>query len=498
MGFARAQGASAVGGFGSASGVGHGFSPGQGAEVSFSPDDIQGLALWLDGALGVTINGAAYFYGPNSQYLSRTSFVTSPVTKFTACGWTTDLLQDGSYPGIFGIVGSGGDVFVIQQQASTNKVFCTIGGGSNFILTDADAGLTSGLHHLAVVYDGSLSAGNRAKIYIDGSLVASSINGTIPASVTSTTPDLKIGTTGTFYLTGFLEKWEYFTEPLDATAIASLYNAGVPIPYASMSAGQKTSMRSHYELGTSAGVSLVDSHGGLTLTNNNTVGSGLYLKTWADQSGGSRNATQSGPLSHEPVYDTSAINGRPAPIFDGLASQVTVPDDATLSPTTGLTLCLVAAIGTLPSTEVALVSKRNDQVSQSWALTLDKASGKMRFHVATASTTTAYGEATIPPDNSVRLIRVVYDGSLTGNANRLKIFVGGVQETLSFSGTIPATMPDSTEGVIIGAQKTSNALDLFAPFRAAEVVIYPSAVSSGNGTLLDRYFSAKYGSLVIA
>lgn len=44
-----------------------------------------------------------------------------------------------------------------------------------------------------------------------------------------------------------------------------------------------------------------------------------------------------------------------------------------------------------------------------------------------------------------------YDGGLTGNANRSKVFLDAAQETLAFSGTIPATIPDAaTEEFVIG------------------------------------------------
>lgn len=39
-------------------------------------------------------------------------------------------------------------------------------------------------------------------------------------------------------------------------------------------------------------------------------------------------------------------------------------------------------------------------------------------------------------------IAMVFDGTLTGNANRLKIYVDGAQKTLSFTGTIPSVTYD--------------------------------------------------------
>lgn len=47
---------------------------------------------------------------------------------------------------------------------------------------------------------------------------------------------------------------------------------------------------------------------------------------------------------------------------------------------------------------------------------------------------------------------MVYDGTQTGNANRLKFYFNGVQKTLTFSGTIPATTSSSIASLDIGYQ----------------------------------------------
>lgn len=45
-------------------------------------------------------------------------------------------------------------------------------------------------------------------------------------------------------------------------------------------------------------------------------------------------------------------------------------------------------------------------------------------------------------DNTWQHLAVVFDGTLSGNANRLKLFLDGRQMTLNFTGTIPATTQD--------------------------------------------------------
>lgn len=40
-------------------------------------------------------------------------------------------------------------------------------------------------------------------------------------------------------------------------------------------------------------------------------------------------------------------------------------------------------------------------------------------------------------------LALIYDGVLTGNSNRLKLYVNGVQKTLTFAGTVPASLQNS-------------------------------------------------------
>lgn len=51
---------------------------------------------------------------------------------------------------------------------------------------------------------------------------------------------------------------------------------------------------------------------------------------------------------------------------------------------------------------------------------------------------TSYGGVAAPISTGIMHVVLVFDGALTGNENRLKGYINGVQQTLSFTGTIPA------------------------------------------------------------
>lgn len=53
-------------------------------------------------------------------------------------------------------------------------------------------------------------------------------------------------------------------------------------------------------------------------------------------------------------------------------------------------------------------------------------------------------------DTSWHHVALVFDGTQSGNANRLKGFVDGIQQTLSFSGTVPALTPAMVTSFVVG------------------------------------------------
>jgi len=74
------------------------------------------------------------------------------------------------------------------------------------------------------------------------------------------------------------------------------------------------------------------------------------------------------------------------------------------------------------------------------------ASGTMNFYVKTAGTLTvgSFEIGSVVSDGETFHVRWEYDGSGAANADRLKLWVNGTARTLSFTGTIPASIPDLT------------------------------------------------------
>lgn len=94
-----------------------------------------------------------------------------------------------------------------------------------------------------------------------------------------------------------------------------------------------------------------------------------------------------------------------------------------------------------------------------------------------------YGRFTLSGNISVGtnyLISIVYNGSGSTNADKLKIYVNGVEKTLTFAGTIPGTIPAiSSTPLYIGNTSASHR-------GVMDEIAIMSVALSGNA-VLDRY-----------
>ena len=71
-------------------------------------------------------------------------------------------------------------------------------------------------------------------------------------------------------------------------------------------------------------------------------------------------------------------------------------------------------------------------------------------------------------------ITVVYDGTITGNENRLKVFLNNTQETLTFTGTIPATTATLSNSFFIN----NDGFATGGSSKISEVAVFDYALSS--------------------
>jgi len=187
---------------------------------------------------------------------------------------------------------------------------------------------------------------------------------------------------------------------------------------------------------------------------------------------------------NQPPYNTvdATANNRPTiGNFDGSADCLR---NLTANPIAGRTQCTAF-----------LVAQINPVIGQ---LIISGASTPMAIQVLSNtmyvySSGSNYGQLTYSSTAWV-IVELVYDGTQTGNANRLKLFINGTQQTLTFSGTIPAILAASTT-FFMGALNDAAAV----PFagKIAQYLVVNSADTVDVNPRMRRYLGAKFGITVV-
>jgi hypothetical protein len=76
----------------------------------------------------------------------------------------------------------------------------------------------------------------------------------------------------------------------------------------------------------------------------------------------------------------------------------------------------------------------------------------VRIQIGTGSLGYGYTTGNIISTDTWYHVAMVFDGSKTGNANRLKFYLNGVQQPLTYSGTLPSTTCSNSAVVTVGAE----------------------------------------------
>jgi hypothetical protein len=118
----------------------------------------------------------------------------------------------------------------------------------------------------------------------------------------------------------------------------------------------------------------------------------------------------------------------------------------------------------------------------------DTSSDEIRVCIASSLTDncTIYGlttDANITA-NAWNNIQVVYEGTQSSDATRLKLYINGLEKTLAFTGTIPSTLQTSTEELEVGGDLD---LGVYTHVLIDEVILWNRALSASE-------LKANYGS----
>lgn len=211
-----------------------------------------------------------------------------------------------------------------------------------------------------------------------------------------------------------------------------------------------------------------------------TPTSGTGITQWNDSSNAAHNANPSGAgLSVRPTWQSNVINGLGAVQFNGVAQNLQISNTTWAQSLSGYTMAIVLKANALSSGTTYFVTNSDQSgFSTYW--------NGSNWVVRTAGGT---GTSTIAGDTNTHILIQVFDGTQTGNDQRLKLRYNEAPVTLNFGATTVGTSTSaSTSKLNFGWDGTGNYYNGYL----AEVMLWTTAKDSSFVQGIEDYLSTKW------
>lgn len=170
-----------------------------------------------------------------------------------------------------------------------------------------------------------------------------------------------------------------------------------------------------------------------------THGTGANVAAWADQSGNANNAAQ-GTDASRPTLTSDGLD------FDGSNDHLSTPDAASLDATTKLTIGYRVKLDTVGSDQG--INHKGTVATACWMIQHVGSNQKTWWREGAGLG--RYGQSPVLSASTWYSMIWVYDGTQTGNSNRLKLYQDGTLQTLTYGGTIPSSLGTDSNPMLVG------------------------------------------------
>lgn len=172
-----------------------------------------------------------------------------------------------------------------------------------------------------------------------------------------------------------------------------------------------------------------------------TYGTPPAVAAWADQSSSTNDAVQS-TAGSRPSLTADGVD------FDGTDDHLVVADDASLDLSTAMMIGLRVRWDTVAADGVVL--SKGATTGGSWALQMVGSQNRLWVRFG-AGGMPFYGRLTAVSASTWYSLVIVYDGTQGVANNRMKAWWNGTADAgIAYTGTIPATLPVTTDDVVVG------------------------------------------------
>lgn len=223
------------------------------------------------------------------------------------------------------------------------------------------------------------------------------------------------------------------------------------------------------------------------------VVNGTRVGQWKDLSGLGHAANVNGGVSRKPAYAIQIQNSLGAVSYTSSNNEnFDINPISWLSPApsgiSGLTVYVMARPTVLPVTAFPLV-------------VTDTSIGLWWNGTNWSAGVTAGNRGTVTLTNDTTKFHIygfVFDGSQTGNANRVKFRYERAEKTLTFTGTIPASTGTASDYFYFGGNNRSGVAggalsNTFMDGYIGEVLIWTRTLSSSEIVTVESYLNSKWG-----
>ena len=170
--------------------------------------------------------------------------------------------------------------------------------------------------------------------------------------------------------------------------------------------------------------------------------SGATFTQWTDLSAAAHNANPIGGATTRPQWWSNVQNSSGGTWFDGTSDGLSVNPFVDLQNSTGATFVWVGKTFNPSSTQQMSMGASGSSTNEIY-IRLSGGTYQVGSAGGLATTTTAV-------DTNFHIHTLVFDGTQTGNSNRLKFYIDGVLQNLTFVSNVGGNISNTIDGIYLG------------------------------------------------
>ena len=407
---------------------------------------LSGSPAWTNGKFGNAVkfdgvNDCVLLGTPSSLQMGNGAVTVSSWVKLTGLTGIRQIFYGGA-------IGSANGYGLAFNTNSTDIRYETMGSTGGRQIYIINAGITlNQWYHIEAVFDG---VNNVMQLYVNG-VQKHAVSITDPGNVTGNNFVIGSYSNGSdLYFPGSIDQVRIYPYARTPAQIAYDYNRGGPVGWWKMDECQGTTINDASGNG---------NNGTLTVGATGSQASAGTCTAASSAWGNGANGKFSSALSFDGVDDGASISTFQFPI----SNQFSISQWFNVQ--------------TL-ATSKAILGKWGGSQNNFLLKSDDTNSNQLKICLASSLTDNCTNYAVTTDANltmsSWKNVQLVYDGTQGSNALKLKLFLNGIQKTLTFTGTIPTTLTTSTAALEIGG---NSSLATYINGKIDDVRVYNYALS---------------------